>query len=223
MTEMQFNEIKERLADWRSERGLTYENQREEFLGNVFEKVSEYFRAKDDLERVDALCDIVIFCFNSFNLDYKTLEKQNDYDVTKISIVEITDDLTYTTAKFMRKDFKDFNNIYRLVFNCEHLCKNLGFDFYKCMLEKIKEIESRTGFYDERLKKFVDTICAFSKDEALSNVSKDFGFLGNSIIYKLTQEDKNFWFITCKEIETNLQIDYKVKKIYKADYKSYRL
>ncbi|EAI4505068.1 hypothetical protein APU76_08475 [Campylobacter jejuni] len=212
MTEMQFNEIKERLADWRSERSLTYENQREEFLGNVFEKVSEYFRAKDDLERVDALCDIVIFCFNSFNLDYKTLEKQNDYDVTKISIVEITDDLTYTTAKFMRKDFKDFNNIYRLVFNCEHLCKNLGFDFYKCMLEKIKEIESRTGFYDERLKKFVDTICAFSKDEALSNVSKDFGFLGNSIIYKLTQEDKNFWFITCKEIETNLQIDYKVKK-----------
>ncbi|EAH4791500.1 hypothetical protein DYX67_04105 [Campylobacter jejuni] len=223
MTEIQFNEIKERLADWRSERGLTYENQREEFLGNVFEKVSEYFRAKDDLERVEALCDIVIFCFNSFNLDYKTLEKQNDYDVTKISIVEITDDLTYTTAKFMRKDFKDFNNIYRLVFNCEHLCKNLGFDFYKCMLEKIKEIESRTGFYDERLKKFVDTICAFSKDEALSNVSKDFGFLGNSIIYKLTQEDKNFWFITCKEIETNLQIDYKVKKIYKADYKSYRL
>ncbi|EJQ2711893.1 hypothetical protein NYC90_001419 [Campylobacter jejuni] len=223
MTEMQFNEIKERLADWRSERSLTYENQREEFLGNVFEKVSEYFRAKDDLERVDALCDIVIFCFNSFNLDYKTLEKQNDYDVTKISIVEITDDLTYTTAKFMRKDFKDFNNIYRLVFNCEHLCKNLGFDFYKCMLEKIKEIESRTGFYDERLKKFVDTICAFSKDEALSNVSKDFGFLGNSIIYKLTQEDKNFWFITCKEIETNLQIDYKVKKIYKADYKSCRL
>ncbi|EFP5738184.1 hypothetical protein H1G55_001767, partial [Campylobacter jejuni] len=199
MTEIQFNEIKERLADWRSERGLTYENQREEFLGNVFEKVSEYFRAKDDLERVEALCDIVIFCFNSFNLDYKTLEKQNDYDVTKISIVEITDDLTYTTAKFMRKDFKDFNNIYRLVFNCEHLCKNLGFDFYKCMLEKIKEIESRTGFYDERLKKFVDTICAFSKDEALSNVSKDFGFLGNSIIYKLTQEDKNFWFITCKE------------------------
>ncbi|EAI6132364.1 hypothetical protein FC681_07165 [Campylobacter jejuni] len=223
MTEIQFNEIKERLTQWRQERHLTYENQQAGFLGNVFEKVSEYFRAKNDLERVDALCDIVIFCFNSFNLDYKTLEKQNDYDVTKISIVEITDDLTYTTAKFMRKDFKDFNNIYRLVFNCEHLCKNLGFDFYKCMLEKIKEIESRTGFYDERLKKFVDTICAFSKDEALSNVSKDFGFLGNSIIYKLTQEDKNFWFITCKEIETNLQIDYKVKKIYKADYKSYRL
>ncbi len=40
MTEIQFNEIKERLADWRSERSLTYENQQAEFLGNVFEKVS---------------------------------------------------------------------------------------------------------------------------------------------------------------------------------------
>lgn len=59
MTQREFNLIKERLADWRSERGLTYENQREEFLGNVFEKVSEYFRAKDDLERVEALCVIL--------------------------------------------------------------------------------------------------------------------------------------------------------------------
>ncbi|EOH7041581.1 hypothetical protein ACMC0D_001749, partial [Campylobacter jejuni] len=64
MTEIQFNEIKERLADWRSERSLTYENQQAEFLGNIFEKVSEYFRAKDDLERVKALCDIAVFCFN---------------------------------------------------------------------------------------------------------------------------------------------------------------
>lgn len=152
MTQREFNLIKERLTDWRNERGLIYENQREEFLGDVFEKVSKYFRSKDDLERVDALCDIVIFCFNSFDLEFKEMEKIYDCDATKISIVDITDDLTYATAKFMRKDF---NNIYRLVFNCEHLCKNLGFDFYKCMLETIKEIESRTGYYDENLNKFI--------------------------------------------------------------------
>ncbi|EAH9477441.1 hypothetical protein EYI48_08760 [Campylobacter coli] len=155
MTELQFNEIKERLSKWREERRLTYENQQAGFLGNVFEEISEYFRAKDNLERVDALCDIVIFCFNSFDLEFKEIVKIYDCDVTKISIVDITDDLTYTTAKFMRKDFKDFNNIYRLVYNCEHLCKNLGFDFYKCMLQTIKEIESRTGHYDENLKKFI--------------------------------------------------------------------
>lgn len=162
MTELQFNEIKERLSDWRSERGLTYENQQAGFLGNVFEEVSEYFRAKDDLEKIDALCDIVIFCFNSFDLEFKEIVKIYDFDATKIRIVDITDDLTYTTAKFMRKDFKNFNNIYRLVFNCEHLCKNLGFDFYKCMLETIKDIESRTGYYDENLNKFIK----YTSDEA---------------------------------------------------------
>lgn len=47
MTELQFNEIKEILAKYREIRHLTYENQREEFLGNVFEKVSEYFRANE--------------------------------------------------------------------------------------------------------------------------------------------------------------------------------
>ncbi|ECQ0514184.1 hypothetical protein I4S65_001002 [Campylobacter jejuni] len=222
MTEIQFNEIKERLADWRSERSLTYENQREEFLGNVFEKASEYFRTKDDLERVEALCDIAVFCFNAFDIidfDYYCEFCSNNEN---IEIYNLTDEISEVCCKVIKK-LHVKTSIPRIISYCQYLCKNLGFDFYKCMLEKIKEIESRTGFYDERLKKFVDTICAFSKDEALSNVSKDFGFLGNSIIYKLTQEDKNFWFITCKEIETNLQIDYKVKKIYKADYKSCRL
>ncbi|EAL9139526.1 hypothetical protein DYU73_06895 [Campylobacter jejuni] len=155
MTEIQFNGIKERLSKWREERHLTYENQQAGFLGNVYEELSEYFRAKNDLEKIDALCDIVIFCFNSFDLEFKEMGKIYDCDATKISIVDITDDLTYTTAKFMRKDFKDFNNIYRLVFNCEHLCKNLGFDFYKCILQTIKEIESRTGYYDDNLNKFI--------------------------------------------------------------------
>ncbi|EDK4979621.1 hypothetical protein GG986_07930, partial [Campylobacter coli] len=155
MTEIQFNQIKERLTQWRQERHLTYENQQVGFLGNVFEEVSEYFRAKNDLEKIDALCDIVIFCFNSFDLEFKEMGKIYDCDATKISIVDITDDLTYTTAKFMRKDFKDFNNIYRLVFNCKHLCENLGFNFYQCMLQTIKDIESRTGYYDDELNKFI--------------------------------------------------------------------
>ncbi|HFJ2313253.1 TPA: hypothetical protein ACGTOP_001793 [Campylobacter coli] len=210
MTEMQFNEIKERLSKWREQRRLTYENQQAGFLGNVYEELSEYFRAKDDLERVDALCDIVIFCFNSFNLDYKTLEKQNDYDVTKIIIVDITDDLTYTTAKFMRKDFKDFNNIYRLVFDCEHLCKNLGFDFYKCMLQTIKEIESRTGYYDKEKGKFIKNDGACNKEGLLEKypISK----------YSISEDNKHF-IIFNKKGHTETFI----KKWYKADYESCRI
>ncbi|EOH0422280.1 hypothetical protein ACVQOF_000158 [Campylobacter coli] len=216
MTEREFNLIKERLTDWRNERGLTYENQQAGFLGNVFEEVSEYFRAKNDLEKIDALCDIVIFCFNSFDLEFKEMGKIYDCDATKISIVDITDDLTYTTAKFMRKDFKDFNNIYRLVFNCKHLCENLGFNFYQCMLETIKEIESRTGFYDDELNKFI-------KDEGYYDITH----LKNEIKLPKTYEiinmieEKDLFLVKIKTPNTILT--NKFKKWYKADYESCRL
>lgn len=216
MTEREFNLIKERLTDWRNERGLTYENQQAGFLGNVFEEVSEYFRAKNDLEKIDALCDIVIFCFNSFDLEFKEMGKIYDCDATKISIVDITDDLTYTTAKFMRKDFKDFNNIYRLVFNCKHLCENLGFNFYQCMLQTIKEIESRTGFYDDELNKFI-------KDEGYYDITH----LKNEIKLPKTYEiinmieEKDLFLVKIKTPNTILT--NKFKKWYKADYESCRL
>lgn len=218
MTEMQFNEIKERLADWRSERGLTYENQQAGFLGNVYEEVIEYFRAKDDLERVDALCDIVIFCFNSFDLEFKEMGKIYDFDVTKINIVDIADYLTYTTAKFMRKDFKDFNNIYRLVFNCEHLCKNLGFDFYKCMLQTIKEIESRTGEYNAMVGKFLKKRGFYSLDEIKK---ADLSYLcDNYKVIDIYEKENNF----IVDLETPSGIIFnKFPKWYKADYESCRL
>ncbi|WP_257939480.1 hypothetical protein [Campylobacter lari] len=221
MTREQFNEIKERLAKYREIRHLTYENQQAEFLGNAFEKVSEYFKAKDDLEKVKALCDIAVFCFNAFDLKLGAFS-----NIKRASMIHLIDHFTSYFIEHNNKTVynnKDEDFEYLLIVEIEILVKNLGFDFYKCMIETIKEIESRTGYYDDELKKFVNKLCAFNKDEAISNVSKDFGFLGNSIICRLTQEDKNFWFITCKEIETNLQIDYKVKKIYKADYEGCKL
>ncbi|EDO9415758.1 hypothetical protein G4120_001214 [Campylobacter coli] len=154
MTEMQFNEIKERLADWRSERGLTYENQQAEFFGNVFEKVSEYFRAKDDLERVEALCDIAVFFFNAFDFKYIVVSS-NMYcytfsDVVVYNIYSLfgarTDNLCVVENE---NDFINLEkNLNLTMFEIEQLYKNLDFDFYKCMLEKIKEIESRCGYYN---------------------------------------------------------------------------
>lgn len=218
MTELQINEIKERLTKWREERRLTYENQQAGFLGNVFEEISEYFRAKNDLEKIDALCDIVIFCFNSFDLEFKEIVKIYDCDATKISIVDITDDLTYTTAKFMRKDFKNFNNIYRLVFNCKHLCKNLGFDFYKCMIETIKEIESRVGEYNAIVGKFLKRRGFYSLEEIKK---ADLGYLCNNYKIKDISEKENHFIV---ELETPSGIIFnKFPKWYKADYESCRL
>ncbi|EFS7927565.1 hypothetical protein HW053_001651 [Campylobacter jejuni] len=154
MTYREFNLIKERLTDWRNERGLTYENQQAGFLGNVFEEISEYFRAKDDLERVDALCDIAVFCFNAFDIidfDYYCEFCSNNEN---IEIYNLTDEISEVCCKVIKK-LQVKTSIPRIISYCQYLCKNLGFDFYKCMLQTIKEIESRTGYYDENLNKFI--------------------------------------------------------------------
>ncbi|EIW6674011.1 hypothetical protein MF494_001970 [Campylobacter coli] len=54
MTEIQFNEIKERLADWRSERGLTYENQSYNPYGNEVKNNNneKYIEIGDDDENL---------------------------------------------------------------------------------------------------------------------------------------------------------------------------
>ncbi|HAA1585827.1 TPA_asm: hypothetical protein GD700_07550 [Campylobacter jejuni] len=66
----------------------------------------------------------------------------------------LTDEISEVCYKVIKKLYVK-TSIPRIISYCQYLCKNLGFDFYKCMLEKIKEIESRTGFYDERLNKFI--------------------------------------------------------------------
>lgn len=156
MTEREFNLIKERLTDWRNERGLAYENQQAGFLGNVFEEISEYFRAKDDLERVDALCDIAVFCFNVNDVKFSNYEcymKSDKVDCEFFDIVSKINSIIIYKANFEESPVKVFLDT--LISLLHKKCKNLGFDFYKCMLQTIKEIESRTGYYDESLKKFI--------------------------------------------------------------------
>lgn len=152
MTQREFNLIKERLTDWRNERGLTYENQQARFLGNVFEEISEYFRAKDDLERVDALCDIAIFYLNSFDIKYDNQKFLMTDDINIHSVINRNYNMINITSI---RTCSVNSDGYRFIVMLENFFNNLGFDFYKCMLQTIKEIESRIGKYDERLKKFI--------------------------------------------------------------------
>ncbi|EPZ0223273.1 hypothetical protein ACXIRC_000400 [Campylobacter jejuni] len=215
MTEIQFNEIKERLTQWRQERHLTYENQQAEFLGNVFEKVSEYFRAKDDLERVKALCDIAVFCFNVNDVKFSNYEcymKSDKVDCEFFDIVSKINSIIYR-ANFEETPVKVFLDT--LIALLHKKCKNLGFDFYKCMLETIKEIESRYGYNDE-LNKFI-------KDEGYYDIAH----LKNEIKLPKTYEiinvieEKDLFLVKIKTPNTILT--NKFKKWYKADYESCRL
>ncbi|WP_257913168.1 hypothetical protein UPTC15622_00900 [Campylobacter lari] len=211
MTREQFNEIKERLAKYREIRHLTYENQQEAFLGNAFEKISEYFKAKDDLQRVKALCGIAILYLNSFNIRYKKYKELKKYYfaesvVFKIySFISETDDLL---------DDSSNKYLYHLIYILECISFRLNFDFYKCMIETIKEIESRTGYYDDELKKFVEDEGAYTEDEAwILALKNDKNALLEFRPNELIGAPEDTWGFA----------NVYIKKWYKADYEGCKL
>ncbi|ECP8719726.1 hypothetical protein FU454_09415 [Campylobacter jejuni] len=222
ITQREFNLIRERLTGWKNKRELIYENQREGFLSNAFGEVREYFRAKNDLKKVNALCKIVVYCFHDFYIDYQKALEIDGFDTSKITIADIVCDLSSIVVEFHRNDISDYTFIYRLFFDCFNLVNNLGFNFYKCMLETIKEIESHVWYYDESFNKFVEKIGAYSEIEAFDLAINDFKLTNIPNKYFLDKEGSDFW---CVKIEDNNgdYEDYYIRKWYKADYESCRL
>ncbi|WP_348518073.1 hypothetical protein [Campylobacter sp. CCS1377] len=224
MTKKQFNEIKEQLKVWREERHLTYKNQRKGFLGNVFEEISEYFRAKDDLERIDALCDIAVFCFNVNNIKYSNYEcfvRSNKVEFDDSEIILKINSIIIGRVKF-NTDFVRIalDTLIALLYK---KCEELKFDFYKCMEETIKEISSRTGKYDESIGKFVKDEGAYSIDEAIKEAVKKFEVLNNTTNCALLKENNNFWYIKCEDGYKGRYEEIAIKKWHKADYESCRV
>ena len=174
-------EIYKGLAEWRAERGITAESQKEGYLVNIMEEFGELASALRDYEKfsatdypyptdkqeaeheiIDALCDIAIFTINAgvdigeVKLTEIELKKSNlDADYILKQMVERCAFLSY----FEWREAKSFNII---LANCAYLCEKYGYNFEIAMLETIKEISSRTGSYDEKAKKWIKD----SSDEA---------------------------------------------------------
>lgn len=164
MTLEQELEIQELLKQWRDERHLSIESQRNGLMGNLCEEMAEYYRATNDDEKIDALCDIYVFCMNSLDGDLKVTRDDLDRkifpriynlnDLKLFFINEIKNKLEELKAEDIIVDtFNLF--LYMLMRNVENEPQALGYDFYECMLETIKEISSRVGHYDENIHKFV--------------------------------------------------------------------
>ena len=142
MTEQQFNEIQERLKVWRQDRNLTQENQRQELINNIKEELEEYANAQNAIDRIDAICDVAVLVFNSYTLKYDIftgLDKR----------VEITTSEVPLYVDILKEYIEGFENTevcaYLTMFVSKLYIKYQGdnFDFYKCMMECIKHIESR--------------------------------------------------------------------------------
>lgn len=167
-------EIYKGLDEWRAERGITAESQKEGYLVNVMEEFGELASALRDYEKfsatdwpyptdkqeaeheiIDALCDIAIFTINA-GVDIGEVKRTEielkksslDADYILKQMVERCAFLSY----FEWREAKSFNII---LANCAYLCEYYGFNFQIAMDETIKEISSRTGSYDEVSKKWV--------------------------------------------------------------------
>ena len=143
-------EIAKKLTQWMDERNLDINGQRKGFVSNIQEEMLEYFSAKDDNQRIDALCDIAVFCINAMKKYQKESIKEPETVTNIISSVTLGKQLDQITQNKFSKD-----SLESMIDICYTLATEMGYDFKKAMDETIKEISSRTGAYDETAKKWI--------------------------------------------------------------------
>lgn len=159
-------EIYKGLDEWRAERGITAESQKEGYLVNVMEELGELATALRLFEKskrvndshelkcaehfiIDALCDICVFTINA-GADIPCENKP-----TRLELEPCLN--LYNLLREIADHQRCFNSITLcyVLGVCASLCHQYGFDFQIAMDETIKEISSRTGSYDENAKKWV--------------------------------------------------------------------
>lgn len=162
---------------WRYERHLTIEGQRNGLYSNYLEEATEFFKATNDLNKIDALCDMLVVASNT--IDTLDTEKVITPSMEELLCEEAT---IYAkqptlavlatignlrTIETMRID-KELDNdtdvegtyqifVYRAFLLLRNACEYLGYDFYKAMNETFKQINSRKGYWDDNVKKFIKT------------------------------------------------------------------
>lgn len=155
----QILDILDELAKWRSVRKLSIESQREGYIRNIMEELGELaaaIKANNEHEYIDALCDIMVFAgncvykekFDKAYIPWETLEELG-IDTSETALLKgllgNTYDMTYDPTMMIA-------SLYSF---CRDLAAKKGYDFFKCMQEVLKQINSRTGAWNEDLKKWV--------------------------------------------------------------------
>lgn len=235
----QYKDILEGLKKFKEERKLTSEMQLNGLLANILEELTEYVRAKDDLEKIDALCDIMVFLLNA--------TKYTDIDNNGNDLIDTFQ--RYLPIRRSEFDFSDLelanstiNNIQALIearsdkFFSEHIIleyvtdlmldciiriNELNYSPYHCMMETIKEISSRKGKWDNNINKFVKFQGAYSKEDAISKIKNNPLYSSNNI--KLEKEDDVYYYISYDKRDEGGNYKSEITKFckwYKANYKN---
>lgn len=230
MTREQFNEIQSQLKEWRETRNLTTESQRDGYIGNILEELTELARAADNYERADALCDMLVFTFNiceniqlpyteEAGLDFFIPEGHNTPQVLLRELLH-----SFNQALLHEEDGNKFNHLKitsEFMSYLLRMLRTLQIDPYLAMQETIKEISSRTGYYDNILKKFIKDKGAYNRADAV--------YLNHIKSYTHFKETDTHWCFSdfskesdCYKLKSKdlpeLYWQHKIKKWYKADY-----
>ena len=217
MTYEELKEIKLRLDKWREERHLSYESQQKGFMPNILDEIREYYLAQDDNERVAELCDVVIFCLNVNELEEFSLNKQPISLTYLMSNLGLMINKNYTGLKLDFERELTKSCIKGLIDISINIIKRMGYNPYECLKEKVKEIESRTGRYDESLGKFIKDKGAYTQEEAKNLTYKEFGDDFEIVNTKENEEYFYLWITTTKEaLQTTVKKWHKAKMIKNA-------
>lgn len=133
-------EIVEELRKWREARNM----QNDEFIVEeqvafMLDECKEVFLAKTNEHKAEEYCDIAIFAFNGLGILREDFD--GGFRISAACVGIILESLTsMLNAKKGWKIATELNYIIQL---CEYAVNELGYDFQKMMLEKIKVISSR--------------------------------------------------------------------------------
>lgn len=202
MTKVQFSEIKSMLTDWRNVRHLSVESQKKNFKVNYAKELIEFFEAERDgneYEMIDAICDMMVVAINAGHT------------------------LGYEDGEFVNDETTEFNLTYPYICDdCMHLlCLELikrGYNPYECLLETIKELNSRKGTWVESEGKWVKNLGAYTKSEAYDKAIEKFGD-DYAVISCVEVPDR--FLVTWYKIDSNQELE--LDKWYKADYSKCKL
>lgn len=141
------NWILDRLEIWRKERGLDitqgFKFDLDTQVSFIFEEIGvEYLRAKNEYEKIDALCDTVVFCINAHSLIEPLYQK--DIYFLERNILKASSILDYACVMLL-DNVRPQYVLKQIIRMCFTMIEDMGYYFKQCMEETLKEIESRKG------------------------------------------------------------------------------
>lgn len=149
-------EIFGKVVEWGDERFISAQAyDKNGYVANIVSELREYIDAVDDDERVDALCDIVVFTLTEMPKLGYTKEEISNLELicsfNDISIVEYN--IIRILGKLVDEEFKleYFQNLIELCLTSVEL---LGYNSTISMEETHREIDSRKGDWNDEVKKW---------------------------------------------------------------------